>query len=135
MVSSPFFIGAGDERDRATRIGAGRIGVGSTLMAAGLARRLFGIPKSHDTGALRLTARLFGVRNIVLGAWAIAARDQKPEQRRLCYQLNAAVDAADIALLTLAGLRHRELRQAAVMGNLLGVSALLAWMELLQDLD
>ncbi|MBV9099515.1 MAG: hypothetical protein JOZ46_01170 [Candidatus Dormibacteraeota bacterium] len=135
MLRSPLLLGASSERERATQIGAARIGVGSTLLAAGLARRVFGVPAEHDTGALRLTARLAGIRNVVLGCWTLQVRDQGKEQRRLCYQLNAAVDAADIAVLAWAFLRHSELRQAALMGTALGGSALLGWLELLSDLD
>lgn len=135
MLRSPLLLGAEGERDRATRVATARIGVGSTLFAAGVARRLFGVPADLDSGALRLASRLAGIRNVVLGCWALQVRDQGKAQRRLCYQLNAAVDAADIAVLAWAFVRHSELRQAALMGTALGGSALLAWLELLSELD
>jgi hypothetical protein len=116
-------------------MGVVRISVGSTLVAAGFARRVFGVPEDYDNGATRLASRLAGIRNAVLGAWTLATRDQDKAQRRVCYQLNAAVDAADVAVLLWAGLTHAELRRAALMGCALGGSALLGWLELLQDLD
>src|ERR1700730_15574938 len=93
MPRSPLVIGADTERERAARIGIGRLAVGSTLMASGFARRLFGVPREHDNGALRLVARLAGIRSIALGAWALQVRDHSVAERRLCYQINAAVDA------------------------------------------
>jgi hypothetical protein len=133
MPRSPLFIGAEAERDRATRLGVGRMTVGSTLIATGVARRLFGVPAEYDNGAARLVARLAGVRNIALGAWSLQVRDHSKAERRLCYQLNAAVDAADVAVLLWAGITHKELRRAALMGSALGVSMLLGWMDLLED--
>jgi hypothetical protein len=126
-------MGADTERERATRLGIGRMTVGSTLIATGIARRLFGVPAEYDNGAARLAARLAGVRNLALGAWSLQVRDHGKAERRLCYQLNAAVDAADIAVLLWAGFTHKELRRAALMGSALGASMLLGWMDLLED--
>jgi hypothetical protein len=128
-------MGADGERERATRLGIGRMTVGSTLIATGVARRLFGVPAEHDNGAARLAARLAGVRNIALGAWSLQVRDHSKAERRLCYQLNAAVDAADVAVLLWAGFTHKELRRAALMGSALGAAMLLGWMDLLEDID
>ena len=76
VARSPFLLGAGSEREAVNRIGVARICVGSMLLiTTGLARRLFGVPAEQDNGALRLVARFFGVRNVVLGAWALMARD------------------------------------------------------------
>jgi hypothetical protein len=128
-------MGADTERERATRLGIARMTVGSTLVVSGVARRLFGVPPEHDNGAVRLAARLAGVRNIALGAWSLQVRDHTKAERRLCYQVNAAVDAADVAVLLWAGFTHKELRRAALMGSALGASALLGWMDLLEDTE
>ena len=135
VLASPLLLGASGERDQATRIGTARICVGSTLLAPGFARRVFGVPDEQDNGTVRLASRLAGIRNVVLGCWTLQVRDQGKEQRRLCYQLNAAVDAADVAVMAWAFVRHAELRRAALMGTALGGSALLAWLELLSELD
>jgi hypothetical protein len=129
-----FLIGADTERDRATRIGVARICVGSLLLiTTGFARRLFGVPADQDNQALRMMARLTGIRNIFLGAWALAAQDHGDDQRRLCYQLNAATDATDLGILVIGGLKEKGLRRTAAMSCALGGSALLAWLDLLQD--
>jgi hypothetical protein len=122
-------MGAASERERAARIGVARMCVGGTLLlTTGLARRLLGVSE-------RLLARLFGIRNIVLGAWTLAARDHGAEQRRLCYRLNAVVDATDLGILAIGALSGEGLVRAAVTGAGLGGSALLAWLELLREVD
>jgi hypothetical protein len=137
MSRSPLLLGTGSERERATRIGIARITIGSSmLLTTGLARRFFGIPAAQDNGGgLRLAARLFGIRNVVLGTWALLARDQGIDERRLCYRLQAAVDAGDLAVLAWAGIRGDGLLRPALMGGALGSSAVLAWLDLLGDVD
>lgn len=128
-------IGSTTERERATRAGVVRMAVGTTLfLTPGLGRILFGIPQDQDNASVRLLARLFGIRNVVLGGWTLVARDHEPEQRRACYQLNAAVDAVDIVALAIAGITGEGLVQAAIMGSVLGASELLAWIDLNGDL-
>jgi hypothetical protein len=113
-----------------------RIVVGALLLLApGRSRRVFGVPDHQDSGSIRLLARLFGVRNIVLGIWALMAQHQEPEQRRVCYQLNAVVYGVDVAALAIAGITGDGLVQAAAMGGALGSSEALAWVDLLGDLD
>ena len=91
------------------------------LLTTGLGRRIFGIPAAQDQGGgLRLAARLFGIRNVALGAWTLLARDMNMDERRLCYRLNLAVDSADIAVLGWAGVSGSGLRRAALMGGALG---------------
>jgi hypothetical protein len=130
---SPLLLRTHSERERATRVGTLRLVVGGTLMVPAIARRLFGVPDDQDNAALRLVARFFGIRNMVLGAWALMARDQGPEERLLCYRLNTAVDAVDIAALAWAGLTGEGLKQAAVMGVTIGSSAAVAWIELANE--
>lgn len=134
MTRSPFFIGSTSEKDRATRIGIARICVGSIVVGAPRqAQRIFGLPKEQDSAAVRLLSRLFGIRNITLGAWAVAVRDRSAKERRLCYQINAAVDAADLVVLAAAGIRRQGLLRPVIMSSILGSSALLAWLDLLDD--
>ncbi|HEY8741218.1 MAG TPA: hypothetical protein VIN56_11555 [Candidatus Dormibacteraeota bacterium] len=134
MARSPFLIGTHTERERAIRAAAARVAVGGTLLLLpGLARLAFGIPKDQDNGALRLLARLFGIRNVMLGAWAYMAQDQGPEQRRLCYQVNSVVDAVDVVALAVAAVTGEGLVQGAIMGSVLGTSEVLAWWDLVAD--
>ena len=134
MPRSPFLLGTHDERERATRVGIARMVVGgSVLLTTGLARRAFGLPAEEDTASTRMLARLFGIRNVVLGTWALMARDQGADERRLCYRVNAAVDAADLVVIAWAAVTGEDLARMAVMSGALGTSALLAWLDLLGD--
>lgn len=132
---SPFLLRTDSERQRATRVGVARMCVGGTLLFPTAARRLFGIPAEQDTPLLRMLGRLAGVRNVVLGAWVLAARDQPAGDRLLAYRLNAIVDAVDVAALGWAGITGEGLKQAAVMGTALGGSVLVAWIELIQEVS
>jgi hypothetical protein len=136
MPRAPLFIGTKSEGERAMRAAAVRIGLGSVLvLAPGLGRRLFGVPATQDNTAVRLMARLFGVRQLALGAWALQVQARGPEERRLCYQVNMAVDSLDILALAVAGLAGKGMVQAAIMGSLLGADEALAWFDLLGDID
>lgn len=118
------------------RASAARISLGALMVVApGMGRRVFGVPHDQDNGALRLMARLFGVRQVVLGAWALRVQGKSAEQRRLCYQYNAAADAVDVVALAIAGIFAEGLVQAAIMGSALGVSEVLAWVDMLGDVD
>ncbi len=130
---SPFLLFTNSERERAARVGIARMAVGATLMFPAVARRLFGIPGDQDTPSLRMLARLFAIRNIMLGTWVLMSRDLPAEQRLLAYRLNAAVDAVDVVALAWAGLTGEGLRQAAVMGSALGGSVLVGWIELMNE--
>lgn len=113
-----------------------RIGLGAVmLLAPGLGRRIFGVPNDQDNGSVRLLARLFGVRQVMLGVWALQVQGRSAEARKLCYQLNMACDAVDVVALGIAGVTGKGLVQAAIMGSLLGTSETLAWIDLLQQVD
>ena len=134
VTRSPLLLGSKSENERAMRAAATRIGLGALmLLAPGIGRRLFGVPDAQDNSAVRLLARLFGVRQALLGAWALRVQGKSAEERRLCYQLNAAADAVDVAALAIAGILGDGLVQAAIMGSALGASEVLAWVDLLGD--
>jgi hypothetical protein len=136
MPRSPLLIATHDERQRATRVAVARMFIGSSMLFfTGASRRVFGIPAGQDYTSLRVVCRLFGIRNITLGLWTLAARQQPPEARRRWYQLNAAVDAADVAVVTIGGVAGEGFGRAALMGGVLGTSALLAWLDLIGELD
>lgn len=133
MIRSPLLLGSRSVEDRLTRLGVARCTVGSSALVTSVATRLFGVPPDEVTATGRMTTRLFGIRNIALGAWALAVRDAGGDERRRCVELNAAVDIADIAVVAPYLLRS-GLRRAALMACLLGGSAALGWMELLEEL-
>jgi hypothetical protein len=127
-MRSPLLTGTLSEYDGATRLGAVRIGLGGLLfLGTGLARRLFGVPAAQDSAALRLVARLFGIRNIVIGLWVLRTRDAAPDDRRACYRLNTAIDVA--------GAAGEGLWRAAATGSLLASSAVTGWLELARRID
>lgn len=110
MIRSPLLVATDTEQDGATRIGMVRMAVGALpLVAPGLARVLFGLPKTDDTPTVRTVARLFAIRNLVLGLWVLSVRDADVGSRRRCYQLNAAVDALDVLVLVWPVVRRQGL--------------------------
>ena len=136
MPRSPILLHTGSESERAMRAAAVRIGLGSVmLLVPGIGRRLFNVPADQDNSAVRLIARLFGARQVVLGAWAMKVQGRGSEERRLCYQLNLATDAVDVLALAVGGITGTGLIPAALMGSALGISESLAWLDLLADVD
>lgn len=132
MIRSPLLLGTSTERDGTTRIAVVRIVVGTLgLLANRPVQRAFGLPARHDTPTARALARLFGVRNVALGVWALSVRDDSADVRRRCYELNAAVDVADVAVLLWPVLRRQGLARFGITSALLGTSATLTWLELL----
>jgi hypothetical protein len=132
---SPLFLRTKTEHQRTTFAGVGRILIGVALLfPTSLSLRLFGIPEEYDNAALRAMGRLFGIRDIALGLWALAVRDQPSDVRKVCYRVNAAVDAADICALTLGAATSKELRRAAAMSSAFGGSGLIVWIDLIRDL-
>ena len=115
-----------------TRIAALRISIGSSaLVTTGLATVLFGVPATHDNASSRALGRLFGIRNIVLGAWILGVRDADVEARRLCYKLNAVVDAVDVRIFLLPLARRQGIARFSLSTLTLAVAATMAWLDLL----
>src|SRR5260221_9446637 len=87
MSRSPLLLGTGCERERATRVGIGRICIGgSMLLTTGLGRRIFGIPVAQDNGGgLRLAARPFGIPHVAARTRALLAPQPGNDQRRLFF--------------------------------------------------
>lgn len=133
MVRSPLFRGASDIEEKIARIAAARIAVGASVTATpGLVARIFGAPTEQLTPSARMLGRLFGIRNVVLGVWALSVRDASAAERRRCFTLNAAVDTADLVVLV-PNLLRRDLRRTALMSSALATNAILCWLELLED--
>ena len=131
----PLFLGSRDTRDRATRIGIARIAVGaSTFQPVAISRRLTGVSEDESTGTFLFFARAFGIRNIALGAWILATRDQPKQYRKMVYQVNAAIDAADMAVLGLAAVTRRVPKRFLALAGVLGTSACLSFLELASEL-
>ena len=77
-----------------------------------------------------LLAELVAVRNVTLGAWALALRDAGVAERRRFVRYNLAVDLVDLAVFTPL-LMRRDLRRTAIVAGVLATSATLGWLDLL----
>jgi hypothetical protein len=133
MIRSPLLVATSTERDGATRMGIVRIAVGAfPLLAPGPARMVFGLSTKDDTPALRTVARLFAIRNIVLGLLVLSTRHADVNNRHRCYQLNAAVDAADVLVLVWPVVRRQGLTRFSLGSANLALCAILSWLELLK---
>jgi hypothetical protein len=133
MSRSPLLLGTAGERQMAMRLVVTRISVGlGALVTTGLAEVVFGVPDEHDNATARVLGRLFGIRNVVLGAWALAVQDADVEARRLCYTLNAIVDGVDVGILVWSLMRRQGIARLSLTSAALGTSALLGWIDLLE---
>lgn len=91
-----------DKQTAAKNLAFGRIAIGAiTWLAPGPAGRAVGVNAARNP-QLPYIARLFGVRDIVLGLGALAGDDS---QRQTWIKAGAACDAADIAAAAIAGRR------------------------------
>jgi hypothetical protein len=104
---------------------AERVGVGLAAgIAPGALLKSFGISEDEDSPTLRYFARLFAVRNVVLGVLVWDARHDPHRLERLAW-INAAtelVDAAAGAAPLVAG-RTKPQAAAGAIGASLAVSA------------
>jgi hypothetical protein len=101
------------QRDKAANaIAVGRIAVGSgTWLAPNLSGRLFGLDPEGNP-QLPYVGRLFGVRDVVLGAGVLRSPRR---QRNAWVTAGVACDVADAAAGVLAGVRGQLPPSAAAM--------------------
>lgn len=96
------------------------------IVAPAQASRLLGFPAEHDNPTARLMARLFGVRDIGLGAIVLANLGD-PDALRRALWLNLAMDLGDALMITIPLARRQGIDRAAALslGFALGGGA--AW--------
>lgn len=102
-----------------------RFVIGALLgLAPRTSLRLFGAPDSLDSPVVRYVARLFGIRNVMLGVLLWQHRED-PEQVRRQATLNAATEAVDALSAAVPLLRRQGLDRTATLAGLtsLGVMA------------
>jgi hypothetical protein len=133
VLPSLLLVGTRDVPGRMTRMGVARIVVGLSVAQPDLGARIFGAPPEDVNATARLLARLFAIRNITLGAWALTMRNAKGSDLRRCVTLNLAVDSADLVAIAPA-IARRGLRRAAAMSALLAANATLGWLQILNEL-
>jgi len=123
---------APDERlPRLAAIGlaAGRLAIGAGIwLAPERSWRALGFGDRRPAGPALVLGRLAASRDLVLGAWVLAALDD-PERLSRVVGAVAAVDGADALAFALTLREGSELRQAAVRGLVAAVPATLvgAW--------
>jgi hypothetical protein len=116
----------------AAQLAGARIAVGvGALLAPRTTSRLFGFPTAHDSGTARAMGRLFGVREVVLGALVLRLKDD-PRVARTVFQLNACVDAGDAASMGIALVHRDGIDRAALMTLLVATGAAAAWTSLVR---
>jgi len=104
---------------------AERVGVGAAAgLAPGALLTAFGIDESEDSPTLRYFARLFAVRNAMLGVMVWQARHDPVRLERMAW-LNAATELVDAATAAtpLATGRTKPQAAAGAIGASLAVSA------------
>lgn len=104
---------------------AERVGVGAAAgLAPGALLKAFGIDESEDSPTLRYFARLFAVRNAVLGVLVWEARHDPRRLERIAW-INAATELVDAAAAAapLATGRTQPRAAAGAIGASLAVSA------------
>lgn len=104
---------------------AERVGVGAAAgLAPGALLKAFGIDESEDSPTLRYFARLFAVRNVVLGVLVWDARHDPRRLERVAW-VNAATELVDAAAAAAPMVTGRTKPQAAAgaIGASLAVSA------------
>ncbi|MEP7021596.1 MAG: hypothetical protein ABI808_13165 [Pseudonocardiales bacterium] len=104
----------------------GGIGVAS-ILAPKAASKVGGFPVEHDNPSARVLAGLFGVRELLL-AWLVIDAVRRPGgPSPSVFALQAAVDAADVAVQSLPLIRRQGLDRAALGGIALAGGAALGW--------
>ncbi len=101
------------------------IGLGA-LFTPGPFSRLLGYPPEQDSPTARLMGRLFGGRDIALGALVWRVRDE-PSLAPFAYGLNAAVDATDAASMAAAIAGRQGIDRAAALSAVPALTAILGW--------
>jgi len=92
-----------------------RIAVGGAAFAAPkAAARLFAYPSEQDNPTARTMARLFGVRDIALGALVLRYAAE-PEIARTLHRVNALVDVGDASAAAIALVRREGIDRAAIV--------------------
>lgn len=117
--------------DPITGLAIGRVGIGAvSILSPSLASRLFLMEPAKD-GTTRTLSRLFGTREVALGALTLAAK--KSERRRL-VTVGIAVDGSDAVTGLLSAIKGEGSRKGGVLLAAVGAGAVVAGLQGLDDL-
>lgn len=107
-----------------------RFVVGALLgLAPRTTLRLFGAPTTLDSPIVRYVARLFGIRNAMLGVVLWQQRDDPAQVRRLAT-LNAATEAVDALSASIPLLRRQGLDRTATAAGLTSIAVMAGFLRL-----
>ncbi len=119
-------------RKTVSAMAAGRVAIGTiAVLAPGPSSRLLGYPREQDSPSARLMGRLFGVRDIALGALVWNVRDN-PSHSRYVYKLNAWVDAGDATAMAAAVIGRQGIDRAALSSAAFALFGASGWLRLLR---
>lgn len=96
------------------------------IVAPAQASRLLGFPAEHDNPTARLMARLFGVRDIGLGA-IVLANFGDPDALRRALWLNLAMDLGDTLMIAIPLARRQGIDRAAALSLGFALGGAAAW--------
>lgn len=110
-----------------TALALGRFVLGlAPIVAPAQASRLLGFPAEHDNPTARLMARLFGVRDIGLGAIVLADLGDPAALRRALW-LNLAMDLGDALMIAVPLARRQGIDRAAALSLGFALGGAAAW--------
>ncbi len=109
-------------------LAVGRVLIGlAPIVAAAPASRLLGFPDAHDNPTARLMGRLFGVRDIGLGALVVMHLGD-PAALRKAFWLNLAMDLGDAAMIAVPLARRQGIDRAAGLSLTFALGGATAWL-------
>lgn len=101
------------------------------IVAARPSSRLLGFPDAHDNATARLMGRLFGVRDIGLGAIVVMNLGD-PLALRKALWLNLAMDLGDALMIAIPLVRRQGIDRAARLSLMFALGGATAWIVALQ---
>jgi hypothetical protein len=111
-----------------TLLAAGRVLLGLLpVVAASATSRILGFPEAQDNPTARLMARLFGVRDIGLGA-LVLMNLLDPSGLRRALWLNLAMDLGDAVMISVPLVRRQGIDRAAGLCLLFALGGAVAWL-------
>lgn len=108
-------------------LAVGRVLIGlAPIVAAKPSSRLLGFPEAHDNPTARLMGRLFGVRDIGLGALVVMSLGD-PVALRRAFWLNLAMDLGDAAVIGVPLARRQGIDRAAALSLCAALGGAVCW--------
>lgn len=121
-------------RTPALTLSALRAGIGvASICAPTLAAKVAGYPAEHENPTARMMGRLFGVREVLLAAMVVNAIVRPGGASPGVFVVQAAVDAADVAVQSWPVWKREGIDRGAVGGIALAATAAVLWLRLAHE--